>query len=107
MDIDYRRADAGQKAWGENLHVPGEDDEVGRSHEKVELGLLRLRLRLPRHRDVVVGNAERCDLALEIGVIGDHRADVHPKLAAAPPPQQIEQTVVVSRRENRNTLAFA
>ena len=52
-------ADPVEEARREDLHVAREHDEVDVAGEQLELPLLGLRLRLARHRDVVVRHAER------------------------------------------------
>ena len=40
----------------------------------------------------------------EVGVVGDHHADVDGQLTAAPAPEQVEQAVVLARDHDRDAL---
>jgi hypothetical protein len=57
---------------------------------------------------VVVRDAEAGDVALVVGVVRDHGDDVGLELVAAPAPapEQVEQAVVLARREHRRALCL-
>ncbi len=95
MDVDDRHAETIDEVAGEDLHVPGEHDEIDVSAELLHqlalgLGLLpsrpageRTAAPAPRHRHGVL-------------VVGDDGGDLHRELAAAPAPEQIQEAVVVA-----------
>jgi len=58
-------------------------------------------LAVGRDGDMVIGEPERLDVAAKVLPVGGDEDDLGFELVAAPPPQQVEQAVVVARGEDR------
>ena len=107
MDVDQRHAYALEEVAREDLHVAGEDDQVGSAREELEHARLCLRLASLLDRHVLEGKAEGSDVCLEVRVVGDDEGDLGVELVAAPSPEQVEQAVILPRDEDRDALALA
>ena len=89
----------------ENLHVAGEHYQVDLvlTQECLDLGLL-LGLGFPGRRQVEKGNAMGLHLGSKVGVIGDHQGDHGGQLARLPPPEHVDQAVVLLRDHDGHAL---
>ena len=83
-----------------------EHDEIGPAFDRRQQLGLGLRLGVLGHRDVVVGERETLDLALEVGVVGDDHHDLPLELAAPPAPQQVVEAVVIPGDHHHDALAL-
>src|SRR5690606_40352994 len=86
MDVDDPVGEVGEEAGRQDLHVAGEDDQVDLADHEVELCGLGPVARLRGDRDVVVGNAPDGGGLPQVGVVGDHYADVRVQVAGAVAP---------------------
>ena len=69
MDVDHRDRQLVEKVAGQDLHVPREHDEVAVAAQQLEQLVLRLRLVVALHGNVVVRDAIRLHVLPEIGVV--------------------------------------
>ena len=107
MDVDDRHADRLEEVGRQDLHVARQDDEVEVAGQQLDLAALGLGLRVAGDRDVDERHAERAHVVGEVGVVGDHEADVEVELVAARAPEQVEQAVVVAADHDRPALGHA
>src|SRR5215472_8044590 len=104
VDVDDRPGELGQEVRREDLHVPGQDHQVGLCLEQAELGRLGLVLGLGRDRDVVERDAPPLCRLLGVRVVGDDHPDVGPQLAALRPPEDLLERVIGPGHHDRDAL---
>jgi hypothetical protein len=69
MDVDRRHPHALQEVAAEDLHVPGQHQQVGLARQQLQHRRLGLGLTALGHRHVVVGNAGGLGLATQVLVV--------------------------------------
>lgn len=105
VDVDHRHPELLEELRREDLHVTREHHEVDVADEELQDLLLRRRLVGSRdRRHVEERHAEAPHVLGGRRVIGDHHRDADGQVAAAVPPQQVEQAVVLLRGEDRHAL---
>jgi hypothetical protein len=106
VDVDRRGIELPQELGREDLHVAGEDEQVD-SRQQFQRPRLRFVAGVGVHRHIVERQAEGFDLSCVVGMVGDDGDDIGAKLAAAPAPEQVGETVVFARDHDRDPLGLA
>jgi diguanylate cyclase (GGDEF)-like protein len=104
VDVDDRDAESIDQVARQDLHVAREDDQVDRSGKLCEEALFSVGPAALLDGDMDERDAERFDVGAEIFVVGDDACDLHRQLSATPPPQQVEEAVVVFADHQRDAL---
>ncbi len=101
VNVDDALRIAADEIIGEDLHVAGEDDEVGfvRLDQRVDI-LFRLWLIVFRDWDHGVGNFVEVGDSLIVRMIGNDERDVAGEFAALVTVEEIDEAVVVFRDQN-------
>src|SRR3546814_9706374 len=105
MDVDAAPGQLRRQTVGENLHVAGEDDQIGPGlADDVTQLLLLLELGALRDGQVMERNSVEVQMRIgREGVVRDDAADVHLDLADAPAVEQVGEAVVEVRSEEHTS----
>src|ERR1700733_4882495 len=106
MDVDAPPPQFGGEAVRQNLHVAGENDEIGfgRLNHLPRLSFL-LHLGLLGDWQVVKGNVAEVDVGVGLArIVGDDRHWIHGEFAAAPAIEEVDQAVVETRNHEHDAL---
>ena len=102
MDVDHAIGIMVHEAVGQDLHVPGQNNQLDvPSLELLQHAGFLLELVFHRDRKKNVRDSEVFRDRLAGGVIADDRRELCPKFAGAMAKQKVVQTVVFLRRQHR------